>query len=56
MVFANIWPFKAPSESKVVPYDSHVNSTLLRHDIIGMWLVPDESLARDLNFHRFNIC
>ena len=31
MVFANIWRFKAPSESKVVPYDSHVNSTLLRH-------------------------
>ena len=37
MVFANIWRFKAPSKSKVVPYDSRMNSTLLRHEIIGMW-------------------
>ena len=36
MVFANIWRFIAPSESKVVPYDSHVNSALLGHEIIGM--------------------
>ena len=37
MAFANIWRFKAPSGTKVVPYDSHVNSKLLRHEIIGMW-------------------
>ena len=55
MVLANIWRFKAPSESKVVPYDSHVNSTLLRHEIIEMWWVPDERVARDLSFHSFNI-
>ena len=47
MGFANIWGFRAPSESKMVPYDSHVSSTLLRHEIIGMWLVPDERVARD---------
>ena len=54
MVFANIWQFKAPSESKVVPYDSHTNSTLLRHEIIGMWDV-NERVACDLSFHSFNI-
>ena len=37
MGFTNIWRFEAPSESKVVPYDGHVNSTLLRHDILEMW-------------------
>ena len=37
MGFANIWRFKALSESKVVPYESYVNSTLLRHEIIVMW-------------------
>ena len=36
MGFANTWRFKAPSESRVVTYDSHMNSTLLRHAIIGM--------------------
>ena len=36
MVFANIWRFKAPSESKVAPYHSHVNGALLRHEIIGI--------------------
>ena len=39
MVFANVWRFMAPSESKLVPYDSHVNSALLRHESIGMWWV-----------------
>ena len=51
MVFANIWRFKALSESKVVPYYSHVNSTLLRHETIGMWQVSNERVARDRNFH-----
>ena len=54
MVFANIWRLKAPSESKMVPYDSHVNSTLLRHDIIEMWCEPDERVASGLSFHSFN--
>ena len=36
LVFANIWRFKTANESKAVPYDSHVNSTLLKHEIIGM--------------------
>ena len=36
MFFANFWRFKGPSESKVVPYDSHVNSTLLRH-VLAPW-------------------
>ena len=31
MVFAYIWWFKVPTESKVVSYYSHVNSILLRH-------------------------
>ena len=57
MVFANIWRFRAPSESKVVGtiYDSHVNRTLLRHEIIVMWDV-DERAVRDRSFHSFNFC
>ena len=34
--FAGIWRFKAPSESKVAPYDSPANSTLFRHGITEM--------------------
>ena len=50
MVFANIWRFKALSEHKVVPYNSHVKF-MLRHEIIGMWWVPEKRVTRDLNFH-----
>ena len=34
---------KAPSESKVAPYDSPVNSTLLRYDITEMWGITSAS-------------
>ena len=41
MGFANIWRFKALSESKVVPYNSHVNSTFFRH-VFSAVVNPEE--------------
>ena len=54
MLFANIWRFKAPRESKVVPYMKKKHCLGMK--LLGFGRCLTSAVARDLGFRRFSIC
>ena len=52
-ISADTWRFKAPSETKMVPYDSPLNNTLFGREMARMWCLTIHA-AREFSSHWLN--